>query len=116
MALLSESTISTSVLAAILYVCSGYEVQFHILDDHTAHVHGQPDLPPELTQPKGLLSSMDTARSSKHPLPFCTAFRNSTLPTLMLISDNLLQGAIRTDTTYTIITVAYTDNYEEVYT
>lgn len=94
--------------------CSGYEVQFHILDDHTSHVHGRPDLPWELTQPKGLLASVEAARSSTHPIPFCMVFKNESLPSSIRVSDSFLQGALRSGPTYLVITVAYTNDYEEV--
>jgi hypothetical protein len=87
-------------------------VQFHILDKDTAHVHGQPVLPKELTQPRGLLASIEAARSSMHPIPFCIAFRNGSLPSH--INESFMQGAMRSGTTYFVITVAYTDNYEEI--
>ena len=87
-------------------------MQFHILDKDTAHVHGQPVLPKELTQPRGLLASIEAARSSMHPIPFCIAFRNGSLPSH--INESFMQGAMRSGTTYFVITVAYTDNYEEV--
>lgn len=94
--------------------CSGYEVQFYILDKDTVHEHGQPVLPKELIRPRGLLASVKTAQSSLHSIPFSIAFRNSTLPSQITVSDSLLQGAMRSGTIYTIITVAYTDSYEEV--
>ena len=57
---------------------------------------------------------MEAAHSSLHPIPFYIAFRNGSLPSHITVSDSLLQGAIRSGTTYYVITVAYTDNYEEV--
>lgn len=106
--------ISTVVFNLVPHPCSGYEVQFHILDKATVHEHGQPVLPSELIQPRGLLASVKTAQSSLHAIPFSIAFRNSTLPSHITLSDSLLQGAMRSGTTYVTITVAYTDNYEEV--
>ena len=94
-----------------LYVCSGYEVQFHILTEHIQHSHGQLDLPKELTQPKGLLSSAEAASSSTHSVPFSLTF--TSLPSSLTLSDSLLQGAVRSGTTYSIITAAYTENYEQ---
>lgn len=113
MDLLSKN-VTTITLYTYTHIFSGYEVQFHIIDDDTAHVHGQPYFPHELTKPKGLLTNIDTAQSSKHPLPFCIAFRNGSLPSHITISDNLLQGAIHSHTIYTVIIVAYTDDYEQV--
>ena len=115
MAQLSEHIVPLPYAATMFPIIpnsSGYEVQFHILDKDTAHVHGQPVLPKELTQPRGLLASIEAARSSVHPIPFCIAFRNGSLPSH--ISESFMQGAMHTGTTYTVITVPYTDNYEEV--
>lgn len=101
-------------LSCLTISSSAYEVQFHILDEHAPHAHGQLDLPRELTQPRGLLASMEAAHSSRHPIPFCMVFRNQSLPSHIRISDSFLQGALRSGPTYCVVTAAYTDNYEQV--
>ena len=74
------------------------------------HSHGHLDLPSDLTKPRGLLASVEGARSSIHPVPFRLAF-NSSLPGQITLSDSLLHGAVRSGTTYCIVTAVYTEIY-----
>ena len=101
-----------SLVSCYSSLCSGYEVQFHIIDSHTGHNHGQLELPKELTRPKGLLASVEAAHSSRHPVPFYLSFRNGSLPGHITTSDRLVQEAVHSGTTYSVVTVAYTDNYD----
>lgn len=95
--------------------CSGYEVQFHIVDQNTPHLHGNLLLPKELTRPHGLLASLEDARAVEHAVPFTIRYKNHSFPENITISSNLLQGALRSGITYCVLTVAYTDNYEDVW-
>lgn len=106
-------------LSLVLYMyaclfCSGYEVQFHIIDQDTPHLHGNLVLPKELTRPYGLLASLKEAQAAEHAVPFTIRYKNHSFPENLTISSNLLQGALRSGITYCVLTVAYTDNYEDV--
>ena len=72
---------------------SGYEVQFHMVDD-VAISNDRPMIHKDQFRPFGSLITIDKARESLEPASFC--IRNEfPSPKLAIIRSDLLQGALK---------------------
>ncbi len=92
-----------------LPVCSGYEVQFHVVTDKMeSDSTGVPAIPAQFLEPEGPIATLSKAQRSPHPLTFRIPYTPYTLPAKITISEDLLNGALKNKVSYAVMTVAYT--------
>lgn len=89
------------------FICSGYKVQFHIVDAKTPYADGLPRILTEFLKPSGPLASLEKARENPKPVSFYIAYE--IIPENITIGDGLLDGALKNGVKYTIVTVVYTE-------
>ena len=98
----------TKNLALFSYnYCSGYEIQFHMMDNATIS-NNRPMIHENQFKPFGSLVTIDEARESFEPVSFF--IRSEILsPKLAINRGDLLQGALKKGSSYSVVTVAYQD-------
>ena len=87
-------------------ICSGYKVQFHLVDGSPSYINGLPRILPEFLKPFGPLAPLEEAQNAPQPLSFCISY--DALPGNVTVGDDLLGGAVKGGAVYTVVTVAYT--------
>ena len=87
--------------------CSGYEVQFHLLDNIPMGDNDLPLIPEEKYKPFKLPSIQEAEKSSS-PTSFGlrTQF-HSPLPREITINGNLLHGALKRSSSYAVVIVTF---------
>ena len=91
---------------------SGYELQFFVVLPHEV-VSGKISRPiiHQLGGPHGSRESAHDAIASSEPIDFTyKSYGGSSLPNTVRIGTSLLNGALKTDTTYAVILLAYTED------
>jgi len=87
-------------------ICSGYKVQFHLVDGSPSYIDGLPRISPEFLKPFGPLVPLEKAQKTPQPISFCVSY--DTLPENITVGDDLLGGALKSGAVYSVVTVAYT--------
>ena len=91
---------------------SGYELQFFVVLPHEV-VSGKISRPivHQLGEPHGSRESVHDAITSSEPVDFTyKSYSSSSLPETLRIAASLLNGALKTDTTYAAVLLAYTED------
>ena len=88
------------------FICSGYEVQFHMVDEKTPYADGLPRILPKFLKSSGPLTSLEKALENPKPVSFYIPYE--IIPENITIGDELLGGALKNGVKYTIVTVVYT--------
>lgn len=96
------------VLVKLYSNCSGYEVQFHVIED--SFLGDIAVIDREFTNPSGKFSpvSVEYAQASPKALSFQISYTGPNLPSFIQIDSDLLHGALKNGVLYRVITVAYT--------
>ncbi len=91
-----------------LNVCSGYELQFHVVTDKMEKdLAGVPVIPAPLLEPEGPLATLSKAQSSSKPLSFRIPYAPFELPKKITVSENRLDNTLKSQVSYSVVTVAY---------
>ena len=93
------------------YFFSGYQVQFHLAENRT--INNLPLIDHQLVEPfspsSPLLSQSESQRS-KEAVSFWIDFKDGTLPSSIIIAEDLLNGTLKNDRDYFVVIVPYTSN------
>ena len=102
-----------TIIFIILYY-SGYEVQFHVVDEETVYMDGVPDISGQLVTPNGPIATMEGSQMSPDPLSFRMTYTSNELPKQVKVGDDIQEGALKNGASYTVVTVAYTELTNDV--
>ena len=95
---------------------SGYKLQFHVVDSKTPYIDDLPYLPEEVLTPSGPLATLAGAQGTSHPVSFQLSFTDKAFPLNITVDDSLLNGALKNGASYSVVTVAYSNITDEVWT
>lgn len=84
------------------------------MDSKTPYIDNLPYLPEEVLTPSGPLATLAGAQGSSHPVSFQLSFADQEFPFNITVDDSLLNSALKNGTSYSVVTVAYSNITDEV--